>query len=396
VIGEASSGEPADLVLVLSFSTWTDAVHRELAFPIDRLVVGAAGDPRVGRLLVADPWRSALRTLVRHLQGRRKPDLPLRVPQTRLLSPLRFHRQDPTDIKGLVRAYRTYDRRLHRASRALGLDRPAVVTDHPFVAGFAPLEWAGPVTYYGWDDWSELPALEPWWSAIDAAYERIRTRGCRVATVSQPILDRIRPIGASLVVPNGLAPDEWQPPWARPALSVDSARPLILYIGSIGHRLDVGVLKAIAERFADGEVLLVGPVGDPEVLRDLAAIPNLRVEGKISRKDIAGLVHAADVCIMPHRRTPLTEAMSPLKIYEYLAAGRPVVASDLPPVRAIDPRVLLVPAGDSSAFADALSRALTLGPATEEERCRFVAENTWASRRERILELAFAPDVERR
>jgi glycosyltransferase involved in cell wall biosynthesis len=387
-----TGSQPADLALVLSFGTWTDAVRRELAFPFDRLVAGAAVDPRVDRLLVADPWRSAPRTFVRYLQGRRRPELPPRTAATRLVSPMRLAREDPTDVEGLVRAYRAYDRRIETAARKLGLHRPTLVTDHPFVAGFAPLAWAGPVTYYGWDDWSELPALEPWWSGIEAAYERIRTRGHRVATVSQPIVDRIQPVGASLVVPNGLDPDEWKPPWTPPPSTVGSTRPLILYIGSIGHRLDVGVLRAVAERFGDGEVLLVGPVGDPEVLDDLAGVPNLRVGGQVGRNEVAGLVHSADVCILAHHRTPLTEAMSPLKLYEYLAAGRPVVATDLPPVRAIDPRVLLVPAGDAAGFADAVGRALALGPATEDERSRFVTENSWADRREKLLDLALTPD----
>jgi teichuronic acid biosynthesis glycosyltransferase TuaH len=97
---------------------------------------------------------------------------------------------------------------------------------------------------------------------------------------------------------------------------------------------------------------------------------------------------AADVCLLPHRRTPLTESMSPLKLYEYLASGRPVVASDLPPARGIDSRVMLVaPGGD---FPGAVREALRSGPASESERRRFVERNSWARRHERILDIALA------
>ena len=75
---------------------------------------------------------------------------------------------------------------------------------------------------------------------------------------------------------------------------------------------------------------------------------------------MASVIHAADVCVLPHKFNRLTTGMSPLKLYEYLAAGRPVAASDLPPVRAVDPRIVFVPEGHS--FADGVQEALSRGP----------------------------------
>ncbi len=78
--------------------------------------------------------------------------------------------------------------------------------------------------------------------------------------------------------------------------------------------------------------------------------------------------------------------MSPLKIYEYLAGGAPVLSIDLAPVRDIDARVLLT---DTTAeFADRIDEALALGPADDDDRLDFVAANSWRSRHERILDLA--------
>jgi teichuronic acid biosynthesis glycosyltransferase TuaH len=377
-----------DLVFTFSFETWADAVRRELSFPLDRLVVGAANDSRVGRLLVADPWRSAPIALLRRIQGRRPEPFPPRHEPTRLVSPLRLRRQDPAGVNSLVRGYRGYDEQLERAALALGLESPAIITGNPFLAGFVDLSWAGPVTYYGWDDWTGSPSHERWWPALEAAYRGIHDRGRRVAAVSQTIIDRIDPAGSAAVVPNAVAPDEWEPPWDLPAWSAEVARPMILYVGSLGQRLDVSMLKATAARIPHGEVVLVGFVADPQALAPLADVPNVRIEGLIRRRQVAGLVHEADVCIMPHRRTRLTEAMSPLKLYEYLAAGRPVVVTDLPPVRQVDPRVILVPEGDSEGFAAGVLRALALGPASEEARHQFILENCWDRRLDQLLELA--------
>ncbi len=80
--------------------------------------------------------------------------------------------------------------------------------------------------------------------------------------------------------------------------------------------------------------------------------------------------------------------MSPLKLYEYLAGGARVVATDLPPVRGVDPSVLLVEPG--GAFADAVAQALEQPRPSEETRRAFVQANSWRSRHEAFLDLALA------
>jgi teichuronic acid biosynthesis glycosyltransferase TuaH len=79
-------------------------------------------------------------------------------------------------------------------------------------------------------------------------------------------------------------------------------------------------------------------------------------------------------------------AMSPLKLYEYVAAGRPVAAVDLPPMRGIGPRVILVDEGGD--YPAAVARALELGPAPEDERQAFLAHNSWKRRHDELIALA--------
>jgi hypothetical protein len=91
---------------------------------------------------------------------------------------------------------------------------------------------------------------------------------------------------------------------------------------------------------------------------------------------------------VPHARDDLTAAMSPLKLYEYLAGGRPVAATDLPPMRHIDERVVLC--GPEDDYVEAVRTALALGPADEQRRLDFVAGNAWSRRHGDIVDLALS------
>ena len=353
--------------------------------PSDRLAQALLTHERVNRLLVADPFRSGPTQLARSLMGRRPTAFP-NSPAATLISPMRLRREDGLGPKTLQRTYADYDRRLETRARGLGLKTPAMITTNPFYAAYAPLEWAGPITYYAWDDWAALPVLEQWWPDYLEAYARIRARGHRVCAVSQTLLDKVSPTGAGAMVPNGIIPDEWQPPWAAPPWLDSLPAPRILYVGAIHSRLDTERVGEISRGFPDATILVVGPVADAEVVAKLRQFPNVQVKDALPRKEVAGLIRGVEACIMPHHRNDLTKAMSPLKIYEYCAAGRPSAVTDLPPVHDIHRVVKLVPEGAS--FTEAVQRALDEGPMTEDERQAFLAQNSWKRRHEEILDLA--------
>jgi glycosyltransferase involved in cell wall biosynthesis len=374
----------SDAIFTFDEITWEAAQQRGMCFPSDRVALALAEDPRVERLLICDQPRSAPIKLARDALRRAAP-FPAS-DRVHLHQPLRLRRRDPHTVAGLERSYAAYGRRLRRAARRHGLRRPAIVTAHPFVAAFADLEWAGPVTLLATDDWAAHPAYRRWRPAYLTAYERVSERRRSVCAVSAAIVERIAPLGPAAVVPNGVDPAEWLEPPAPPAWMAELPGPRFLYVGTLDSRLDLGAVLAIARAWPQGSVSLVGPVADSAHLQPLLAEPNVTLPGPVSRPEVTALVHAADACLVPHVRTPLTEAMSPLKVYEYLAGGGPVVATDLPPMRGIaGPLELVPPGGDFPAAARA---ALERGPMKEAERGRFVERNSWSRRCEEVLALA--------
>lgn len=379
--------DPArDVVFTFTFETWADAVARGMARPPDRLALTLLRHPGVRRLVVADPPRNAARRLAKRLLGRAEPAFPADDAHAHV-TPLTWARVDPHSVAGLERQGRAYDAALAGAARDHGLEDAAVITASPFAAGYSPFDWAAGATYYARDDWTELPSRRAWWPALREAYARLRDSGRPVVAVSQTILDRIQPTGEAVVVPNGVEPREWIGPQpADPPWLAGIPHPRALYVGTLDSRLDVPGLLTLARERPGLQIVLLGVVGDEQAIAPLRGIPNVHVLPPTDRAGLVAAVRNVDLCLVSHARTALTEAMSPLKIYEYLAGGAPVLSIDLPPVRGIDPRVLL--ADTTAEFVDLLDAALDLGPADEESRLDFVAANSWNRRHDRILDVA--------
>jgi teichuronic acid biosynthesis glycosyltransferase TuaH len=373
-----------DFVFTFSYESLVDARKRGMMRPPDRLVAALMDSPDVRRLLVADPYRSWvtnwLRSVLDHSHRPRETE------KVRHISPLRFARADPVEVAAIEQVYRSYELAVRRAADDAGLVSPSFVTANPLVAGFTQLDWTDGAVYYARDDWLSSPARRSYWPAYKEAYRRISASGRAVAAVSQEIIDRIDPQGPHRVVPNGIEPSEWTGPLpAAPAWFDGIPGPRAVYVGTLDSRLDMPGITQLADARPDLQIVLIGPAPDAQYTAPLKGLTNVHIRGRVGRSEVVSVLRNSELTLLAHRRTPLTEAMSPLKVYEYLAAGKPVLATDLDPVRGFGDRVHLT---DSVAdFIDLIDTALAQGTLAEKERLAFVTENAWSSRHKEILAL---------
>lgn len=156
-------------------------------------------------------------------------------------------------------------------------------------------------------------------------------------------------------------------------------RRVIGYYGAIAEWFDLDLLEKVARRHPDCLVLLVGgdTAGAQQRLRHL---DNVEFTGEVAYAKLPYYLYGFDVCLLPFQVIPLTLATNPVKVYEYLSAGKPVVSIDLPEIRQFGD--LVRSGADHDAFLAAL--AATLGaPSDAQEIARrkaFAAEQTWAHR----------------
>jgi teichuronic acid biosynthesis glycosyltransferase TuaH len=376
---------PRDHVFTFSYETYNDAVARGMMRPPDRILQTLMASSRVRRLIVANPYRSLVSTVGRRLSGAQAA-FPATERQ-KLVQPVRIARSDATSPRRLVGAFRSYDGVLREAAQRMGLEAPCVITTNPLVAAFAPFAWASTVTYFGRDDWLSAQDRSAYWPAYRAAYQQIREAELGVVAVSQEIIDRIEPRGPAAVVPNGVDPREWSGPMpAPPDWLAEIPEPRAIYVGTLDSRLDTEGLSALAAQRPDLSIVLLGPEGDASETRIVRGIPNVHIHDGVGRAELVAALRNSQLSLLAHRRTPLTEAMSPLKVYEYLAAGLPVVSIDLPPVRGLGDRVIF--ADSTAEMADAVDVAMRMGPAAEADRLAWVEANSWSARHQVILDMS--------
>jgi glycosyltransferase involved in cell wall biosynthesis len=156
------------------------------------------------------------------------------------------------------------------------------------------------------------------------------------------------------------------------------------YVGALGPWFDVEAVEAAARAFPGWRFRLAGKVEDPEVAA-LAGLPNLATIGEIPFADVAGFLAGLDVALVPFRDLPLTRAVDPVKLYEALAMGLPVVARRLPETeRWAEPLVYLYDGPED--FVRQVRRAVEeRRPEVARERRRVAEGESWDRRAEALL-----------
>lgn len=172
-----------------------------------------------------------------------------------------------------------------------------------------------------------------------------------------------------------------------------AGRQVIGYYGAIAEWFDVDLVAAVAQRFKDQSVLLIG--ADAVGARDrLGHLPNVTLTGEVAYADLPYYLHAFSVCLLPFKITPLTLATNPVKAYEFLSAGKEVVAVALPELDQFAGLVRV--AKDQDAFLDAVVAALGEqgGGDLPARRRAFVAQHTWVHRTTELIARAEATDAD--
>ncbi|WP_288842425.1 glycosyltransferase [uncultured Deefgea sp.] len=156
-------------------------------------------------------------------------------------------------------------------------------------------------------------------------------------------------------------------------------RKILGYYGAIAEWFDVDLVKELADSFPDALILLIG-ADTANVQSKLSDCNNIQFIGEVPYSELPFYLYSFDVCLLPFKVIELTLATNPVKVYEYLGAGLPVVSVELPEIKQFDS--LVYTAKNATEFIEQCGAALfELAPsALYEKRRNFASIQTWSAR----------------
>lgn len=155
-------------------------------------------------------------------------------------------------------------------------------------------------------------------------------------------------------------------------------QPLIGYYGAIADWFDSDLVADLAERRSDWNFVLVGSTFSADISR-LSKLPNVSLPGEKHYSEIPDWLSRFDVVVIPFKRTALTEATNPVKAYEILASGKPLISVPIPEMTALEPLIRL--ASSAEEFEHEIIAALSEDDSEiVENRRAFAREHTWEKR----------------
>lgn len=164
-------------------------------------------------------------------------------------------------------------------------------------------------------------------------------------------------------------------------------RPVVGFFGAFSDWLDTDWISEAAAHFPDSSFVYIGrdTFANRECRERWAratAAPNITVLPQMDLSRLASYLAEFDVCIMPFRDLPITRAMNPVKIYEYLAAGKTVVVPELPETRVFAQQGLIEIYSTREESFRLLRQAVSMPPSESQiaARVRFAAANDWSAR----------------
>jgi glycosyltransferase involved in cell wall biosynthesis len=166
--------------------------------------------------------------------------------------------------------------------------------------------------------------------------------------------------------------------------------PRLGIVGVHDHRLDIEALEALVKAEPTWQLVLIGPLRINHVDEArLRSLPNIHLIGAKPQKELPSYLKGLSVALIPYKASELTRNIFPLKLFEYLAAGLPVVAGGLPELKRYAGMVSLAEnAGDYPNLVRAAISEDT--PEKRAERAALAAENSWEHRVEEISTLVEA------
>lgn len=224
---------------------------------------------------------------------------------------------------------------IEEASKYLEMDDNILLLQNPMAVGTAKQLKMKSIVFDAIDNWLYHPQM-PDKKLIRDNYDYIDNHANLIMTVSQALLDTF-PINANKHwIPNGV-----DVKYFSTAIKEHMDDQITIgYVGKIQDRVDFDLVECCIKKFPNVKFVFLGPIySQKSRIKQLQHYKNIIFKGDIHYKRLPKEMKCFDIAIIPHKVDQFTNSMNPLKLYEYLAAGKPVVTTGVAGISSISPYV---------------------------------------------------------
>ncbi|KKM08856.1 hypothetical protein SY88_22420 [Clostridiales bacterium PH28_bin88] len=214
-------------------------------------------------------------------------------------------------------------------SRKLGFLNPVLWLNTPLATPYIGRVGESLVVFDAVDNWLDHVHYRGVKKQVADGYQAIRKQADIIFTVSQGLIKVFAGSrGTVHWIPNGVDMDFVQRAMTQPVPPDlrGLRRPVLGYVGTIQERIDTRLLGYLATQMPTATIALIGPALG-SIRKVLARYANIRLLGLRHYREVPGYMRGFNVCLIPHVVNSATESMDPIKVYEYLALGKPVVTT---------------------------------------------------------------------
>lgn len=239
------------------------------------------------------------------------------------------------------------------------------------------------------DNWAEHPSYLKIKDKILKNYQKISQDVDLIFTVSEEV-QKVFPNRQKIIwLPNGVDFSHFQKEYNLINRDIgDFKKPIIGYAGVIQDKLDLDLLKQIAEKFREMSIVLIGPVWYNYIIKEMKNFSNVYFLGYKNYQELPMYLQQFAVAIIPHKADKFSLSTNPMKLYEYLACGKPVVTIYQKELETFTPYIYLAKNNDE--FINFINQALSEDSLLlKEKRQELVKEQTWKKRVNTMLDYIF-------
>ena len=290
-------------------------------------------------------------------------------------------------------------RHVRRVAAQLGMHDPVLWLNPHDAAHMAGRMGEATVVYDVTDDWSKISQPVARMRRTIREDARLCRQADAVIVCSEALRESKQRLSSHVyLVPNGVDARHYDittPSLIKPPGTAPWRGHVFGYTGTLhGDRIDVELVRRLAGIIGyAGSVVLIGPDHLREAERERLRLPNIFCLGAVPYVRLPEYMRRFDVCIVPHKVTPFTESLNPIKLWEYLALGKPVVSTRVAGFRDY-PRFVYLAEGAEEIAARAM-HALSEPKDLAQERRAEAARHSWEVRCDAIEEI-IADCLERR